>query len=131
MYKAAVDVQFGSQENLEALHEVRMLPSIKSQIDVGIQQTIEQMKEQAGEVNADATGEVAADQENTPLTQEEITSFLGTTPTLNNKKGEILVLEYADFLCGYCKKLHDEGTLEQLSTENENLAVAVKAIPLF
>lgn len=108
-----------------------MTPEARNQIDEKVQQAVEQMKEQAGEADSDTVGGDTTDKGNTPLTQEEIESFLGTTPTLDNKKAEILILEYADFLCGYCKKLHDEGTLAQLSDENENVAVAMKAIPLF
>lgn len=86
LYKANVELQFGSKENFETFLEASMTPERKKQIDEGIKQAVEQMKAGAGEETVDATGESTGDKVATALTQEEIQSFLGSTPTIENKK---------------------------------------------
>ena len=103
-------------------------------------ETITQLKSQGGaadtanttnEGNTAAQDSSAQGSQSGELTQEEIAGFIGSTPNFADKQGNILVLSYVDFLCSYCKKLHEAGTLEQLSQENEDVSVVLKSIPLF
>ena len=127
IYKAAIEMQYGSQANFEAYFGARMTPEVRQQIDKGISETITQLKSQGGaadtanttnEGNTAAQDSSAQGSQSGELTQEE-------------KQGNILVLSYVDFLCSYCKKLHEAETLEQLSQENEDVSVVLKSIPLF
>ena len=140
IYKAAIEMQYGSQANFEAYFEARMTPEVRQQIDKGISETITQLKSQGGatdtanttkEENTAAQDSSAQGSQSGELTQEEIAGFIGSTPNFADKQGNILVLSYVDFLCSYCKKLHEAGTLEQLSQENEDVSVVLKSIPLF
>ena len=140
IYKAAIEMQYGSQANFEAYFEARMTPEVRQQIDKGISETITQLKSQGGaadtanttnEGNTAAQDSSAQGSQSGQLTQEEIAGFIGSTPNFADKQGNILVLSYVDFLCSYCKKLHEAETLEQLSQENEDVSVVLKSIPLF
>lgn len=120
MHKVLVESQFGSASNFEKVFEAKMTEEVKKQLDEQTEKMIQELQPQGEKTN-----------DTKKLSSQEIEDILGYTPTLEDKKSELLIVEYADFLCGHCKSLHDQGTLESLSKEHENVAVAIKAIPLF
>lgn len=130
IHKATIEMSFGSSANFHKFFDARMTPENKQQIDEAISKEVETLKN-APTQTADVDETPTTPSANATLSTEEITALLGTTPTLNNKQGEILVIEYADFLCGYCKRFHDEKTLKTLADNHDNVAIAIKAIPLF
>jgi hypothetical protein len=56
----------------------------------------------------------------------------GFDPSSDHYKGsvnpEITIIEYSDFECPFCSRIH--GTLEQLVRENDNIAWAYRHLPL-
>lgn len=135
MHKMVVDAQFGSQETFENYFEAQMTPEYKAEVEKTWAERIDQLKNASWNVAATDTDEPQSEEttgtQEQVLTPEEVTAFLGTTPTMAGKNTDVVVVEYADFLCGYCKQLHEEQTLEKISQENENVAVMIKPIPLF
>ena len=80
IYKAAIEMQYGSQANFEAYFEARMTPEVRQQIDKGISETITQLKSQGGaadtanttnEGNTAAQDSSAQGSQSGELTQEE------------------------------------------------------------
>lgn len=117
MHKVLVESQFGSASNFEKVFEAKMTEEVKKQLDEQTENMLKELKKK--------------EEGPTPLTQEEIKEFLGYTPVFNDKTADFLILEYADFRCGHCKHFHDEGVLKGLSDQKVDVAVALRAVPIF
>lgn len=205
LYKATVELQFGSQENFEALYEARMTPETKKQLDESIKQAIEQMKAQQGtsdensadaQVPADESGidtkaafndtkweenskeaaslfelsgtpgnavinvkngnfkaiggaypqsafeiviadlkagkELATDDMGKAgkLTNDQITALLKNAHFKGDSKAEIVIVEYSDLLCPFCKRHYNDKTLENIVDADKNVALVFKNMPI-
>lgn len=68
----------------------------------------------------------------TPLDYAVTEQFRAFNPEEDHYKGSatpaITIIEYSDFECPFCSRIH--GTLDQLVTENDNLAWAYRHLPL-
>jgi protein-disulfide isomerase len=51
------------------------------------------------------------------------------SPVLGNPKGNIVMVEFQDYQCNYCKKM--EGPINQLIKDEPNLRLVVKELPIF
>jgi protein-disulfide isomerase len=51
------------------------------------------------------------------------------SPVLGNPKGNIVMVEFQDYQCTYCKKM--EGPIAQLIKDEPNLRLIVKELPIF
>jgi protein-disulfide isomerase len=47
---------------------------------------------------------------------------------LGNPKGDVTVVEFFDFRCGYCKRAH--GTIKELLATDSNLRIVLKQLPI-
>ncbi len=47
---------------------------------------------------------------------------------LGNPKGDITIVEFFDFRCGYCKRAH--GTIKELLATDNNVRVVLKQLPI-
>jgi len=66
------------------------------------------------------------------LEDEQYTTLTNTLNLYNNPKGEILWIEYSDLNCGFCKKLHNDGTQEELfEIFGKKLSYAYTYFPIF
>lgn len=50
------------------------------------------------------------------------------SPVLGNKDGDVKVVEFFDYLCGYCKRMGP--VTEQLIKDDHNVAVILKILPI-
>ena len=77
--------------------------------------------------NRQAAAEAAADQQmainNLDLIQNDPGSWVG-----GNLEGDITVVEFLDYKCGYCKRAYDE--VEQLISTDGNIRFVVKEFPI-
>ena len=49
-------------------------------------------------------------------------------PTMGNPNGNVILVEFLDYQCGYCKKM--STTVKNLINQNKNLKVLVKELPI-
>ncbi|OUD08650.1 disulfide bond formation protein DsbA [Marivivens niveibacter] len=77
--------------------------------------------------NRQAAAEAAADQQmainNLDLIQNDPGSWVGGNPD-----GDITVVEFLDYRCGYCKRAFDE--VEQLISTDGNIRLVIKEFPI-
>lgn len=52
-----------------------------------------------------------------------------TSPTLGNNKADVILVEFFDYQCGYCKKM--TPIIKDLLATNDNLKVVMKEMPIF
>lgn len=128
LHKAMIEMQFGSAATFEKLFEARMTPETQKQITEQMEKVIESFKNNDSE-NMQAEEEAPAT--NGTLSTEQVDQLLAQAHIYNNKKTDVVVIEYADMRCGACKYLHDSKALEELSEENEDTSVAFMAVPLW
>lgn len=71
-------------------------------------------------------------QEPTPtqLTDNQVDDILQDRPLMGNENAEIVIIEYTDIECPFCKRLHDSGVMDQLIANNPDIAVTYKHFPL-
>ena len=50
------------------------------------------------------------------------------SPTIGNPKGDVTIVEFLDYSCGYCKRVFK--TLKQLIREDKNIYVIFKELPI-
>lgn len=62
------------------------------------------------------------------LSQEEV-FFDKDAPVLGNPKGDVTIVEYFDYQCPYCKKVHP--VLEKVVKEDGNVRLVLKDWPVF
>ncbi len=60
LYKAGIVTQYGSQANFDAIFDASMTPEVKKQLDERVQQALEQMKAEQGNLDQDMTGDEAS-----------------------------------------------------------------------
>lgn len=97
---------------------------------------LSQMKEMIGAQGGQATDNTQGAETPTNTQTKEIDAATLEALTkdnyyLGNPEGDILIVTYADFLCGYCKRLHDDNTLKQIVEENDNVGIVFKQVALF
>lgn len=51
-----------------------------------------------------------------------------TDMVLGNPKGDVTIVEFFDFRCGYCKRAH--GTIKELLSTDKNLRIVLKQLPI-
>lgn len=51
------------------------------------------------------------------------------SPVLGNANGDIYVVEFLDYACGHCRKMHD--VLVKLMETNKSLKIIIKEFPIF
>ncbi|MCB1213505.1 MAG: DsbA family protein [Chlamydiia bacterium] len=54
---------------------------------------------------------------------------LADSPSFGNPNGDIVLVEFMDYLCGHCRQV--APIVEQLTKENPSLKVVVKLLPIF
>lgn len=52
-----------------------------------------------------------------------------TSPSIGNKKGDVTVVEFFDYACGYCKKV--QPSILKLLKTDKNVRVVFKELPIF
>ncbi len=75
------------------------------------------------EQSAQAEADIAMAQENAELLYNDPTSWVGGNP-----EGDITIVEFLDYRCGYCKQAHPEVT--QLIESDGNIRYIVKEFPI-
>lgn len=75
------------------------------------------------EQSAQAEADIAMAQENAELLYNDPTSWVGGNP-----EGDITIVEFLDYRCGYCKQAHPEVT--QLIESDGNIRYIVKELPI-
>lgn len=53
---------------------------------------------------------------------------LTISPVIGNPKGDVIIVEFFDYRCGYCKRLLP--TLSKLLKEDNNIAIVLKEFPI-
>jgi protein-disulfide isomerase len=51
-----------------------------------------------------------------------------TSPVAGNPKGDVTIVEFFDYRCGYCKRVHP--TIEKILTEDTNIRLVLKEFPI-
>jgi len=51
-----------------------------------------------------------------------------TSPVAGNPKGDVTIVEFFDYRCGYCKRVHP--TIEKVLTEDKNIRLVLKEFPI-
>lgn len=65
------------------------------------------------------------------LTQEQINWLLdGVYYKDDNSKAEIVIIEYSDLLCPYCKRHYNNRTLENIVEADDSVALVFKNMPI-
>jgi protein-disulfide isomerase len=65
------------------------------------------------------------------LTQEQISELLdGVYYKDDNSKAEIVIIEYSDLLCPYCKRHYNNRTLENIVEADDSVALVFKNMPI-
>ncbi|NQY43931.1 MAG: thioredoxin domain-containing protein, partial [Legionellales bacterium] len=52
-----------------------------------------------------------------------------TSPTIGNANGTLYLVEFLDYACGYCRKMHT--VVEELIEKNKSVKVILKEFPIF
>ncbi len=131
LHKAVIEMQFGSKATFEKFYNARMTEETQKQIEEQVQKMIESLQNNETSEDQNKNNESEEDQKNWTLSAEEVNQILAQAYIHNDKKTNIVVVEYADMRCGACKYLHDSKALEQLSEQNEDASVAFMAVPLW
>jgi len=65
------------------------------------------------------------------LTQDQINGLLdGVYYKDDNSKAEIVIIEYSDLLCPYCKRHYNNRTLENIVEADDSVALVFKNMPI-
>ena len=65
---------------------------------------------------------------NNLVTYRELITNDPTSPVGGNPKGDVTIVEFFDYNCGYCKRVYP--TLKKLMAEDKNLRVVFKEFPI-
>ncbi|HKL44551.1 MAG TPA: thioredoxin domain-containing protein [Candidatus Absconditabacterales bacterium] len=126
-------IKVGGVENMELVKELYNSESYKAQQGAAIDQALAQINMAEGQVNENILDNLSGEMED--LNEEnneeveltdgnennEMMSILeeikASTPIHGDKNARFTILEYSEFLCPYCKRQSDQGTINSVLEE--------------
>lgn len=107
---AIEQLKAGGAENFDIMTQIFKSPKYQEQQKKNLLQTLESFKWEA-EAQWD-TQKVAVDTTNNADMVKKIKNIMDDAHILWNKDARFTILEYSEFFCPYCKRQHDQGTIE-------------------
>lgn len=118
----------GWVENYKLIQEIYNSDKFKEQQKQGIKQSLDQMNGNAAAAQPTAEQPIAA---KTDLSQDEIATLTKDIPLKWAKNPKIIMIEYSDMECPFCKKLHTDWAYNAVLAQYPNdVAVSFKHFPL-
>ena len=130
LYKSQIG-QLGGVEVLNTLSEKLWDTAAYQQAQV---ENIQEYLSQMGDLIGEDTGAAQPSQpssNNKSFNIDQLEQVIGNQHIMGNPDGDAVLVVYADFLCSYCNRLHNDGTIEAIAAENDNVAVVIKHVALF
>lgn len=125
----------GGSENFALVQKLYESDAYKSQQKQTLEQVLSSFEGQT-DTTAEETDDTAADadegdsKESSTLDQSTVEKLLKDAHYYGDKDAKIVVLEYSDLLCPFCKRHYNDQTIENLVKANDDVALVFKNMPL-